>query len=486
MPSKLKLRFFMFSRPQLTQLMIAVATLMGLSGCASFSQDGGFGPIQQSAQKQLNKQLKWARSDVERNAIRKRVGELLEKPLSSDDAVQIALFNNKGLQASFDELGIAEADRVQAGRLPNPGFGFGRLQQGSGLDATLEVDRSLSLNLARLLMLPVVNQIEARRFEQTRLGVTQRMLSLAAETRKAHILAVSAMETARYMQQVQTAAEAGAELARRQLKAGNWSQLQQAREQSFHADALVNLAKAEQAVVAAREHLTRLMGLSGEETPFRLPERLPDLPKLPGDLPKIEQTAMAQRLDVQAAKLSTQQLAQNLGLTRATRLINVLELAGVRNTYSNAPAQQGYEIRVELPLFDWGGARVAKAEAIYMQAVNRAAEAAVNARSEVREAYAHYRSSYDIARYFRDEIVPLKKRISEENLLRYNGMLIGVFELLADARSQIMSVNGHIEALRDFWLAQADLDSALIGSPMGAARMNTPAAMSTNDSAAEH
>jgi outer membrane protein TolC len=226
--------------------------------------------------------------------------------------------------------------------------------------------------------------------------------------------------------------------------------------------------------------------VSGEETPFRLPERLPDLPKLPGDLPKIEQTAMAQRLDVQAAKLSTQQLAQNLGLTRATRLMNVLELAGVRNTYSNAPAQQGYEIRVELPLFDWGGARVAKAQAIYMQAVNRAAEAAVNARSEVREAYANYRSSYDIARYFRDEIVPLKKRISEENLLRYNGMLIGVFELLADARSQIMSVNGHIEALRDFWLAQADLDSALIGSPMGAARMNTPAAMSTNDSAAEH
>ena len=118
-----------------------------------------------------------------------------------------------------------------------------------------------------------------------------------------------------------------------------------------------------------------------------------------------------------------------------------------------------------MPIFDWGTARVAKAEAIYMQSVNRAAETAINARSEVREAYQGYRSSFDIARHFRDEIVPLRKRIAEENQLRYNGMLIGVFELLADARAQIASVNGYIEALRDFWMAQADLDAAMVGKP---------------------
>jgi outer membrane protein TolC len=89
-----------------------------------------------------------------------------------------------------------------------------------------------------------------------------------------------------------------------------------------------------------------------------------------------------------------------------------------------------------------------------MQALHRAAETAINARSEVREAYGAYRSAWDIAKHQRDEIVPLKARISEENLLRYNGMLIGVFELLADARSQIASVNGAIDALRDFWIAR--------------------------------
>jgi len=469
------------STRSLTRLAIAALALIALSGCATLSSDGGFGPVEQTAKDRLGKDVKWARSDADRDAIDKRVAQLLEQPLSVDDAVQIALLNNRGLQASFAELGISEADRVQAGRLPNLGFSFGRLTQGSGL----EIDRSIQFNLARLLMLPTISQIESRRFEQTRGAVALSMLSMASETRKAYFLAIAADETGRYMLQVQTAAEAGAELARRQAQAGNWNKLQRAREQSFYADAALNLARSEQARSSARERLTRLMGLWGPQTQFRLPERLPDLPKAPNDLPDIEQTAMAQRLDVQAAKLGTEQVAKNLGLTRATRFINVLEVGAVRNSYNDAPTQRGYTISVELPLFDWGDARVAKAEAVYMQAVNRAAETAINARSEVRGAYANYRTSYDIARHFRDEIVPLKKRISEENQLRYNGMLIGVFELLADARSQITSVNGYIEALRDFWLAQADLEMALIGTPSMTA-MPAASMSATDRGAAAH
>jgi outer membrane protein TolC len=465
-----------------TRVAIAALALIALSGCATLRSDGGFGPVEQTAKDRLGKDVMWARSDADRDAIDKRVAGLLEQPLSADDAVQIALLNNRGLQAWFAELGISEADRVQAGRLPNPGFSFGRLTQGSGL----EIDRSIQFNLARLLMLPTIHQIESRRFEQTRGAVALSVLSLASETRKAYYLAVAADETGRYMLQVQTAAEAGAELARRQTQAGNWNKLQQAREQSFYADAALNLARSEQARTVARERLTRLMGVWGQQTQFRLPERLPDLPKAPNDLPDIEQTAMAQRMDVQAVKLGTEQLARNLGLTRATRFVNVLEVGLVRNSYRDAPTERGYTVSVELPLFDWGDARVAKAEATYMQAVDRAAETAINARSEVRGAYANYRTSYDIARHFRDEIVPLKKRISEENQLRYNGMLIGVFELLADARSQITSVDGYIGALRDFWLAQADLDMALIGKPVGTPSMPaTPAAsMSATDSGA--
>ena len=465
-------------RPRM-EFVFAVLAAATLSGCASFSADGGFGPVAQSAKDRLGKELRWAKSDADRDAIDRRVAELLTKPLSAEDAVQVALLNNQGLQASFFELGVSEADVVQSGRLPNPGFSFGRLKQGS----EIEIDRSIQFNLVRLLTLPMARQIESSRFAQTRGAVTLNVLSLASETRKAYYMALAADETVRYALQVQMAAEAGAELARRQTQAGNWNKLQQAREQGFYADAALSLARAEQVQGATREHLTRLLGLWGAQAQFQLPERLPDLPKAPNDLPDVEQTAMAQRMDVQAAKLGTEQLAKNLGLTKATRFINVLEVGAVRNSWnpiSNLPVQRGYTISLELPIFDWGTARVAKAEAIYMQSVNRAAQTAINARSEVRQAYKGYRSSFEIARHFRDEIVPLKKRISEENLLRYNGMLIGVFDLLADARSQIGSVQGYIDALRDFWIAQADLDMALIGKPsMSAAASAASPAMAS-------
>jgi outer membrane protein TolC len=450
------------SRWRLTALLAGVAVL---GGCASFSPDRGFGAVEQTAKDRLGKELRWSQSDADQGGIEALVAELLGKPLAMDDAVQVALLNNKGLQASFAQLGIAEADLVQAGRLPNPGFTFGRLRRGS----ELELDRGVHFNLARLIALPWMKELEARRFAQTQGEVSMAVLSLAAETRKAWVNAVAAEETVRYMRQVLQAAEASADLARRMAQVGNFNKLQQLREQGFYADAAQNLARAERASLSRRETLTRLLGLWGAQASFGLPERLPDLPRQATEMPDIERMAMAQRIDVQAAKLGAEQTARNLGLTRATRFINVLEIGAVRNSSNAAPTQRGWEIGLELPLFDWGGARVARAEGVYMQAVQRARETAINARSEVREAYGAYRSAWDIAKHNRDEIVPLRQKIAEENLLRYNGMLIGVFELLADARAQIASVNASIESLRDFWLAQADLDMALIGKPSLAA-----------------
>jgi outer membrane protein TolC len=456
--------------PGLRAAVLIAAALLG--GCASFSPDGGFATVEQTAKDRLGKEVRWSRSAADQEGIDQRVSELLANPLTADDAVQIALLNNRGLQASFQELGITEAEVVQAGHIPNPGFSFGRQTRGS----EIEIERGLHFNLARLLAMPLIGPMEARRFQQTQGLVAMSVLSLAADTRKAYVLALAAEETVRYMQQVRQAAAAGAELARRMEQVGNFNKLQRAREQGFAADASLNLARAEQAQRATRERLTRLMGLWGPQAQFVLPQRLPDLPKEVRDLPDVERTALAQRLDVQGARLAAEQTARNLGLTRTTRFINVLEVGFVRNSSNEAPTQRGWEVSFELPLFDWGGARVAKAEAVYMQTLHRAAETAINARSEVREAYTAYRSAYDIARYHLDEIVPLRKQISDENVLRYNGMLIGVFELLADARAQIASVNAAIEAKRDFWIAQADLDLALIGKPSLAAAMGAATA----------
>jgi outer membrane protein TolC len=459
-----------------------VLTLLTLAGCASFSSDGGFNSVEKTTKERIDKELNWARTDAARSVIAARVHELKQKPLSIDDAVQIALLNNRGLQASFFELGISEADLVDAGRLPNPHFTLRRANAGD----QYTIEQTLTFNVLSLLTIPLKAEMEKRRFEQTQRMVSMEVLRLAADTRKAYILAVSAEENVRYMEKVKTVAESSAELARRMASVGNFNKLSQAREQGFYADAALNHARAAQNQTGTREKLTRLLGLWGEDINFKLPERLSDLPAAPDDLPNVEQQALAQRMDVQAMRLGTESLAKNLGLSKATRFINVLEIGPTRilEGTKSEPYKKGFEVSVEIPIFDWGTAKVAKAESLYMQSVNRMAEAAINARSEVREAYQGYRVTYDIAKHYRDEVVPIRKRIADENLLRYNGMLIGVFELLADARAQITSVNGYIDALRDFWLAKADLDMAMIGKPNMTSM--SAGAMVTADAPAAH
>ena len=213
----------------------------------------------------------------------------------------------------------------------------------------------------------------------------------------------------------------------------------------------------------ASEKLTRTMGLWGSGTQYKLPDRLPDLPKDRPQLNDLESFAMQNRLDIQAAKLRTQGVATSLGLSKATRFINALDVGYLDNFETDKGHEHGYEISVEIPIFDWGSAKVARAEAIYMQSANRLAQTATDARSEVRESYSGYVTSYDVAKHYRDEVVPVRKTISDEMLLRYNGMLTGVFELLADARAQIGSVNAAIEAQRDYWLADTDLRAAISG-----------------------
>ncbi|MGS0896780.1 TolC family protein [Burkholderia stagnalis] len=438
----------------------SVAVIALLAGCTTFSKDGGFDAVSAVASERIGKDAVVVRTDADREAVDRRTRELLAKPLSMDDAVQIALLNHRGLQASYAALGLSEADLVQAGRLPNPGFSFSRTRAGDG---ELVLGRMLSANVFSLLTMPFATRIEQRRFEQTKLETADAMLKVAGDARRAYVEAVAAEQAGKYAEQVREAASAGAELALRMRQAGNFSRLDYAREQAFHADAVTQQAKARQQAVAAREKLTRAMGLWGANAQYALPERLPDLPAARPDLPDLERFAMQQRLDVQAAKLQTRGVASSLGLTRATRFVNAVDLGYVNDYETEKGREHGFQISVEIPLFDWGGAKVARAEAVYMQSANRLAQTAIDARSEVRESYSAVVTSYDVAKHYRDEVVPLRKTISDELLLRYNGMLASVFELLADAREQIGAVNGYIDALKDYWLAETDLQLAVGG-----------------------
>jgi outer membrane protein TolC len=446
-----------------------------LGGCASFSNDGGFGAVESATRAQIQQDVVWVRDAASRERVQSRIDGLLAKTLSPDDAVQIALLNNPGLQAALNGLGVAESDWVSAQRLPNPLLTIGRFMRGEGGED--EWERALHLNLARLLTMSMRADIEQRLFEQTRRGLTLEVLRLASDTRKAWIAAAAAEESALVQHRALEAAEAGAELARRMAAVGNWSKLKQAREQAFYADTALAAARAEQARMQAREQLVRLLGVD-DPARVKLPNRLPDLPANLPPLPDAEQQAMNTRLDLEMVKLDAEALGRNFELARSTRFINVLELGISNNTSNQEPTQRGYEISFELPLFDFGESRAVAAESRYRQMLERARETAINARSEVREAHALLQSQYAVARHVRDEVLPLRKRISEETLLRYNGMLSSVFELLADARAQLAAVNAAIESQRDFWLAEANLKMALIGTPGKTMVTNTAAAPS--------
>jgi outer membrane protein TolC len=457
------------SASKTTRLLAGALATLATGGCVTLSNDAGFDTVAQATQERLQKKVAWARNDEQRSEVRKAVDELLGKPLTVDDAVQIALLNNPGLQATYASLGIAEADMVQAARLPNPRFTTTR----TSASAEYKNETQLTFSLIGILTMPQALKMERRRFEAVQFDLTDRVLRVAAETRRIYHAAVAAEESVRYLTQVKDAAEATAEMARRLARAGNYAALDRMREQAFYADAAAQLARAEMVATSTRERLTRLMGLWGEQTRYALPERQPDLPGETLDLPQVEQVAMDRRLDVQAAIRDAESTARLLGLTRATRVVNVLELGPATVAENGEPLKKGYEISLELPLFDWGAARVARAEALYMQSVARVAETAINARSEVRESYLNYRTSWELARHLRDEVLPLRKRILDERLLRYNGMLASVFELMADAREQVLAANAYIESLRDFWLAEADLMQALGGRsllPPAAAR----------------
>jgi outer membrane protein TolC len=207
------------------------------------------------------------------------------------------------------------------------------------------------------------------------------------------------------------------------------------------------------------------MGLSGDQGAINLAERLPDLPQRPDDPPSLE-AALQGRVDLRMLRAQMDALARSLGLTKATRFVNVLEVGPERildGPRSN-PYENGYEVTLQIPIFDAGTPQLRRAQAIYAQSVDRFAQAALDARSEVRTAYSRYRVAYDIASHQRDEVLPVANAVAEQDLLNYNAARISIFDLLADARARIAGVDDYIQSVRDFWIAKSEFDTALLGN----------------------
>ena len=463
------------------RLVGPVATLI-VAGCTTFSEDGGFGVTEQIVEAEFGQSAAWLRDDDAREAARQKVERLLSDELTVESAVQIALLNNPGLQAAYAELGMTEADLVQAGRLPNPGFSYENTSSGEAK----EIERGLEFSVVWILTMPFRVEIEQQRFEAAKLKAAADTIDVAMEARKAYFNAVAARQSLSYMQEVVDATEASRDLMSRMKRVGNASRIELAREQLFFSESTAAYAQAKSNADVAREALTRALGLWGEQLDYSLPQRLPDLPDTPVEFSNIEQEALGKRLDLQLARHDLDALSKTLGLTKATRFVNVLQAGPARVRESGEAARTGYHILFEIPVFDWGDARIAKSEHLYTQASERFRETAVSARSELRLAYRGYRTSYDIARHYRDEIVPLRKQISDEQLLLYNGMLVGVFELITDAREQVTTVKAYLGSLLDYWTAETELQHAMLNRVSPGVRPTSAMAIPTAGQAAGH
>ena len=458
---------------RLTAVGVAAAVL---AGCASVGIEDAIQDTNTNARQFTGGKLELSRSQAQRERRAALSQQLLAKPLSQSDAVQLALANSPSVQALIAQSWGDIAAASQIARLPNPIFRFDRVV----LNSELELGRLLSFGLMDLILLPQRLSISDSQINRAKVQLTGAVVDQVTQVKQAWVRAVAAQQLLHYAEQVNTSAQASAELARRMQLVGNFSKLQRARQQVFYADATTQLASARHAVTAAREELVRALGLNDEQaTRLALPERLPDLPKAPREPEEVTATATEQRLDVQLARAQLDVAGKSQGINLMSTFVDV-EVGGRRDTvFDNAQGtrstRRGVELDIRLPLFDWGSAQRDALNAQSLVAANRYDATVRGASSQLREGYSAYRTAFDIARHYRDEIVPLRQAMADENMLRYNGMLISVFELLADTRDQVSSVMAAINSYQQFWLSDAALAASLTGKPT-ALTMTAPTA----------
>jgi outer membrane protein TolC len=469
---------------QSTVLLVLVATSL-VAGCAQFSPDGGMDEVASGVAREAGPDagrsvVKIASAEQAQRA-REQVAALLAGPLSADTAVQVALLNNRELQAAYNDLGISEADYVQASLPPNPAVSFAGVS-GTGV---ANIELRLIADILSLLTLPRRTAIAAEHFAHARHQAISTTLRLAVDTRRAHVRAVAAQQQVVFLDQARATVDQAVRLNAQLGEAGGGDQLDQAELAAFYAELSAQLGRARLATRRERETLIRLMGLWGADVGFTLPADLPALPGEPETLAAVEVEAVNRRVDLIMGRHDITALAKSLSLTQATRYVSMLQLSGIFNDESANPLTNsntainrgGAGIDLQIPIFDTGEARERKARESYMAAVNRLAARAVNARSEARIAYETYRGTYDIAKFYRDRVLPLRGVVSREIALRYSqGTLaderlrVDLFKFLVDARARITANAAAIEARRDFLIGAVDLQAALtIGASGGGA-----------------
>jgi cobalt-zinc-cadmium efflux system outer membrane protein len=402
----------------------------------------------------------WNRGTEADAEVAKSVQAMLDEELTADTAVQIALLEYEGLQATYEELGIAQADLVQAGLLANPIF-IGEIRFPGHPSEPLELD--ISQDFLSIFMMPLRKRVASAELEAAKLRVADAVLAHAARTRAAFYTLQGAQQMLEMRSEVSLATDASAEAAERYHEAGNLTDLELASEKAIASQAMLEVSMAEEAVFDAREELLLCMGSWSAETSIHVGSRLPDLPESETPAEDLEKLALTRRLDFLAARADVETMAQALGIQRYAMLEPGVVVTGHLEREPDGTTTIGPSLEIPIPLFDQGQAARARGWSMLKQSEARYAALSAEIRSEVRRARNRMLTSRSRTEYYRSVLLPLRETIVEQTQLEYNAMLTGVFQLLQTKQAAIETGRTYIEALRDYWLSRTELERAVGG-----------------------
>lgn len=417
--------------------------------------------LQETVRERTGHEVEWTKDAETDGQVERAVHALLRRPLTAERAVQIALLNNRELQATFEEMGIAQADLIEAGLLKNPVF-EGSARFPDRPPGAADVELSVAQDFLDLLMLPLRKKIAAQELARAELRAGDAVLKLAAETKRAFYELQAQQQLLAEMNAFQATETAARELSGRLHDAGNISDLELANQQAASSQAKLEALALEVEWHAGRERMNRLLGLAGDEE-WKLTDELPTLPA--NDLPprRLEALALAQRLDLAATKAEWAGVVQALGISRTYRYLGTVELGVDTESQPDRQRITGPVFRLELPIFNRGQGRIARMEAQLRQTERRVEAQAIGIRAEVREARDRVEAERKLVVYYRDELLPERKKVLDLTVTHYNAMLKGGYDLLLAKQNELAAQRGAIEALRDYWMARSDLERAIGG-----------------------
>lgn len=447
----------------MTRRLIAVVAVGVLAGCAGVEPRGAFDDVRTTVGERSGLAAEWSRTADEASESEQVVATLLAAPLTVDDAVHIALLNNPSLQATFEGIGISQANLAQAARIANPEFSA-RVRS-SNERSGRSTEFSLVQDIFDFFMQPLRKGVAAAELEHTKLHVAEEVFALAAEVKEAFFTLQARRQRVTHLNSVLELTQTAADFARKQHEAGTINDLELEQRTVIHRESKVEWARAAADVRADRERLNRLLGLWGPRTVWSIADALPAIPDAEIPLAGLERLAVTNRQDLAAARWNVDLVGRALALRRKTRYLPIGIHLGI-STEKEASGERmtGPEVTLQLPVFDTGKASIVRLEAEHRRAQRQLEALAVNVRSEVREARDGMLAARDVALYYERVLLPQRARISELTLREYNAMFSGAYDLLLAKRAEVETRRDYLDSWLHYWVARARLERALGGA----------------------